>query len=320
MIRIEGIFKLTSPLHIADPIEARYDFASGNFVPTSNDSAPQCTRIRQERIIHTGGPADAGSPEKEKPYTHVPVIPANGLRGFLRRCVADLVFDTIAARGGKKLSLDAYHTLTCGAALGSPDSGQATLKEVKAVMNHPVIGLFGGTTKLVRGSIKVFNGYPICPATAEAGITDERYSKFKASTDWLTQVDMFRRDSDVERDIPESAIKGLESPDETIEAWREFLAGNIRRPDGVEPTKGSLRVWAGREVVLPGVAFQIGCEILSYDHAKIGMTLLGLQKLIMRNFLGGRSAIGYGRFKALEFCLFDTTRTRLSQSSMKHTT
>lgn len=300
MIRIEGVIRLTSPLFIAAPGESRYDFKHERFVGNDDKGTP-CTRVRKERIVHVGTVEGA---DESKSYTSVPVIPANSLRGLLRRCVSDLVFESIAAKGGKKLSLDAYHTLTCGAAIGTPDEVAPSVPEVKAVLEHPFLGLFGGTTKMIRGALKVFNGYPICPATKDAGIVGDDFEKYAANTNWLTQVDMFKRDSDVEKNIPQSALNGLDSPEETINAWREFLAGSTPRPDGIVPTNPS--TWAARELVMPGVSFQVGFEIMTYDHAMVGLTLLGLEKLIARNSLGGRTAIGYGRFRALDFSLTDT--------------
>lgn len=328
MTKIDGIIRLTSPLFIASPEEARYDFALNKFDYGKKDgggNGAPCTRVRRERVVLIGkeetdafGGTSSNEEGKEKTrnFAEIPVIPANGIRGLLRRCVADLVFEAIDKRGLPKLSLDAYHTLTCGAAVGSPDNGKNdSIKPILEVMDHPVLGLFGGTTKMVRGAIRVYNGYPLCPATSDAGMVDTQLFPDKmTSTDRLTQVDMFKRDSDVERDIPESARKGLANPEETIQAWKDFLNGDTPRPDGVTPDKGSPRTWAARELVLPGTPFQVGFEVNTYDQAKIGLTLLGLQKLIQRNALGGRTSSGYGQFCALDFYLSDSvskSRTRL---------
>lgn len=295
MIKIDGIFRLTSPLFIAAPGEARYNFASSRF--TGSDQDVPCTRVRRERFV-AAGMAEAD----DEGAVYVPVIPSNGLRGALRRASVDVLVENFP-KDGKKMSLDAYHTLTCGAAIGQPDSETPTVPEIIRLLDHPLIGLFGGTTKMIRSSLRVFNGYPVCPATQAAGSTSERFASFKADSNWLTQVAMFKRDDDTERDVPPSALKALADPEKSIQAWRDFLDGKVSRTDSADPSKASLRTWSSREVVLPGTSFQIGFEVHSNDYAKVGLLLLSLERLLNKNALGGRTSIGYGSFAAKELTL-----------------
>lgn len=298
MVRINGVWQMISPLHISAPGEARYDFETGLF-SKSKDLVP-CTTVRKEKVICIGDSAAALSEgEAARIFESVPVIPSNGQRGLLRRCITDLVAEALAKRG-QTMSLDAYHTINNGSAIGTPDSAKPTLQEVKQAIYHPLFGLLGGTTKMVESALVVFNGYPVCPITLASGAVDERFSSYKAGTNRLTQVDMFKKDDDVEKSLPASAMMVLKDPEKEIGEWRDFLDGKVERADGADHTKAGLRTWASREVVLPGTCFQVGYGVRSYDHAMIGLLLLGIERLVTTKTLGGRSAIGYGRFRVLE--------------------
>lgn len=313
MVKISGILRTTSPLFCAAPGDERFDFKTGKFSSNKETSVP-CSRVRHDRIAQIGIEVqDSGSSEEnsdntpqnafvERATINTPIFPSNDFRGGLHRCAADKVCEAVEKKG-KSLSLDAYHTLTSGASIGSPDSSTPSIKDTKEVLDHPYFGLFGGTTKMIGSCLKVQTLYPICPATVSAGIASERFASFKTGTNYLTQISMFRKDDDVEKDIPASFIRVNKNAEAEIEQWRQFLDGKAVRPDNADPDKSSIRTWSSREVVIPGVPFEVGLVVDTHDHAKIGLLLLALERQIEKNYIGGRSAIGYGRFTAMEFSL-----------------
>lgn len=301
MITVKGIIRTTSPLFIAAPGDARYDFDNRTF---GTKNGVPCTRVRQERVVAIE------SDKKEDSAEFVPVIPGNSIRGMLRRQVAEIVLEAVNAKGDQKVSLDVYHTLTCGAATGSPDTTDR-LSVMRKAMDHPFIGLFGGTNKMIPSVLRVYTGYPACPATAAAKMISPEFAGYQAKTDWLLMVDMFLRKDDIDGNIPPSFTQSVADPDETITKWFELIedkstkakqAADSEVEDGGR-NKMKLRNWGARELVAPGVPFEIGFAVESYDYAKTGLLLLGLERLLKKGCLGGRTAIGYGRFRAEAFTL-----------------
>ena len=95
MYVIRGTLRLTSPLHIAAPRKETVDpdtdrlLPSGArgivVVPTTKYRLPMFVRGSQATSVDAA--EDMGVP-RGSAFTDVPVIPANDLRGRLRRCAA----------------------------------------------------------------------------------------------------------------------------------------------------------------------------------------------------------------------------------------
>lgn len=291
--KIQGVIRLTSPMSIASPGDARYDFDRDNFV-YGDKAAVTCTRTRKDRIIVHGRDEDA------PPIVEVPVCPPNSIRGRLRRRAAARILSALGKRG-IKVDLNTWMVLKCGAANGYPDSKLLTAAEVKESAAHPYLGLFGGGPTLIKSCLRTDTAYPICPATIQAGLIPERYHGAATKTDRLTQVSMFRRVDDLRSGIPEDA-KIIEDCDETIGKWMEMTAS----PDPSDETKAAVRGvtgWSSIEYVIAGTPFLVSVDIDSFDEAQIGLAMISLCDMLNEQKLGGKVALGSGRFNVSDMAI-----------------
>jgi CRISPR type IV-associated protein Csf2 len=96
MVKIEGLLVTKSPLHIASPEERRFDFRTMRF--TNQKEAVPCTPTTKMGLVR---PAEMRHETEEGTMIAteaVPVIPANDLRGRLRREAADIRAPFVRAR------------------------------------------------------------------------------------------------------------------------------------------------------------------------------------------------------------------------------
>src|SRR6516162_7971434 len=109
---IEGVLKLTAPLHVATPVERYVTLDTLYVTHKKPDEQTEYTgitattvypvAITEEDKLEVGLPIPTkdGTGDTKKDYRspEVPVIPANDLRGRLRRLAADLIFANLRAR------------------------------------------------------------------------------------------------------------------------------------------------------------------------------------------------------------------------------
>ena len=86
-------------------------------VPSTKHRLPMFLRASPK--TGRGSEAEENNLSRGTAFSDVPMIPANDLRGRLRRCAARQVFDVLLSKD-EQISLDAYPGMTCGAVTGSP--------------------------------------------------------------------------------------------------------------------------------------------------------------------------------------------------------
>jgi len=98
--------------------------------------------ITEEDTLEVAYPSLAkergGDTKRANRSPEVPVFRANDLRGRLRRFAADVIFGKLLKRD-QKISLEAYHGMTCGAVTGQPTPGLDFDLAIKSGV-HPFLG------------------------------------------------------------------------------------------------------------------------------------------------------------------------------------
>ncbi len=299
--KIEGFFRLTSPLHCAT-------------VDSDNGSGDKNVTKTQKQYILT--------PNGSQQF---PFFPGNDLRGRLRRKAAKIIMESLVKKS--KISVDLYSALHAGAIHASPES-TLSMEEALRARDNVYMGLFGGGTRLLRSRYRVNDLIPVARGTVEAGVVPVEVANFKATiptgrTGEGTSGDLtgyqlcntrtsFRID-DATRVISADDInKYIEDAVAAVSAKQaENLASRAERKDDKEAAKvgeiSSRDITKKKET---GNMFAVESIIRGTDmhflldfendtsDEHIGMMLLSLQGLVREQGLGGWVRIGFGRFNA----------------------
>ena len=295
--KIEGIFRLLSPLHCA---------AVGDSAGEKNVMLTQ----KQSLITRTG-------------KRTFPIFPGNDLRGRLRRKAAALVLDHIVVAG--KVKVDLYAGLMAGAITASPES-DLTVEEALRARDNVYMGLFGGGTRLIRSRFSTNDLVPVLADTIEARIVPAHFGEDWVPTGFvgdgvvgplagfgITDKRTSFRIDDVAR-VP--SINEMEQYIENVlfsvgQKQSETLSGRKERKDSKAAAKaGEINSTgvAGKkdlsnmftvESIMRGTPMYCLIDLQNDAlDAHVGLLLLALQALIREQALGGWIRIGFGRYSA----------------------
>lgn len=293
-VLIDGLFQLKTPLHISDPNSARWDPEEKSFVYGGRGFP--CTLTRTQSFF-----TPAHATERNEGFFSLPVLPAQGLRGRLRRCAAAELEDYVTTQLDEKLHLETYLALHTGAITGNPSGESPAMAEVRKTRQHPFVGLFGGGPNLVPGNLRVAAGVPCVDALVhDLGMIPEDVCDFEPlsiKNGWrLMQVVPLVRNDDL--------LQGRDTrAKDVIEDYNEQLLGLLdqqmdrkkKKSEGEKSTMG-LQALNFYQVVIPGTAFYCRFEV-NGTKAQAGLLLHALKRLVIdENGLGGKGALGLGQF------------------------
>lgn len=148
--KIEGLVTAVTPLHVSS-------FSPLRTSENANHKFQLSTEMVYENQRHT-----------------IPMVPANTLRGLIRRQCADILFEKIGP-----VSLNVFQLLTTGS-LGKISAGTSVDIELMSKgMGHLYMGLLGGGPEMVPGGVLVNNMVPVCKYTMGSyGLVPQSYHEF----------------------------------------------------------------------------------------------------------------------------------------------
>ncbi|KKI36123.1 hypothetical protein VI03_25465 [Burkholderia vietnamiensis] len=254
----------------------------------------------------------------------VPYFPGNDLRGRLRRKAAAIVLDHITA--SKKIKLELYAGLNCGAVSGKPEN-DVTVEEVLRARENVYMGLFGGGTRILRSRFRVADLLPIIGATIDSGAVPKQYGDETATTwlpkNWdgtaplrgdqlLIQQHLLRVDDVVRVLRPDELEQYVEDAQAAVAAYQTgVLEGRVKRRE--DKKKAQNKEIAGSDVqkkadvgnmmtiqaIAGGTPMYFQLDFLDdASDAHVGLMLLALQALVREQALGGWVRTGLGQFAA----------------------
>lgn len=285
MLKIQGTLRTTTPLTVAQPGDLKITL-TGRRSPAGFP----CTEVARMPLPGNEELAPAS----------VPVIPANTLRGGLRRAGAALIERALIARG-EKLELAALHSLRSGTPYGHPDKAAPNLIEIATAQATPPLGVFGGGPRMIGGALRVDAGMPIIPETLDRALVPLNLSGKKVEGRLSTFFWLRRADDVVTFVDHTNAQHVVKDYSESLDAW-QVLVGGAQNEDQVdeEPADDStFRKIAGFnafEAVLPGVPFAVRYDLDTDHTANAGFLLLALQEFARTQRVGGMGRLGHGRF------------------------
>lgn len=285
MNSIQIQLNLTSPLYIA--------------YPDNVDKTANVSRTTKLRLMNNGRLYD------------LPIYPANGFRGGLRRAAAARVVEALSAKEGP-VPGDLYLGLTCGASSASPDQTPKTVEEIIRGRGNVYMGLFGGGARLLSSMYRVSDMLPVLQATIETGAVPDYLAELvmpkfqkegepaKHAGPWevMSERTSIRVDDLYRVMRPEEIKAYVKNPLETVAAHQDGVLANKegRKTDG--DTKTDVSNMMGIETVAPGVPFYF-CIDLDKDvtPGQVGMLLLSLRDLFQENAFGGWTRCGFGKVR-----------------------
>lgn len=295
-LTISAVLSLTSPLHIASPEDARVDPKTGMISGGNAKTGTPCTRTQRHEILLQQQQQE----EEGRSSRFVPIVPANSIRGRIRRQAAAIIKEHLLKRN-EKLTLDAYHTLMAGSPNGYPDSALPSVDEFNQAAQHPFFGIFGGGPRMLPSRLKVDTAYPINEATIDTGIVPSMLESFSTNL-WNTQAVTFRRVDDALTLTDNQIFDIVDDVVEAVEEWRELTAsqGNLEDEEQSNAKFQGIRSWTSHEIIKPGTTFHFNMSLNSFDEAQRGLMLRAAEGFFNLQNLGGWSRNGYGRYSVLD--------------------
>ena len=296
--KIEGILRLTSPMHCA-AVTSEKSTSEGNV-----------TRTQSQPMVTSKG------------LSRVPLFPGNDLRGRLRRKAASLIMTSMKNRG-LKIGVDLYAGMNSGSISAQPDKAALTLEEVLRAKSNAYIGLFGGGSRILRSRYRVNDLLPVLKDLADVkivprslldiapqGHTGENQVGHIAGWQAWSDRTSFRID-DVTRVMNgaematfiDDAVNSVADKQNSVLIGREerksskaaAKAGEIKKSE--IPTKLDTGNMFSLEYNVPGMPMYFLLDMqddVTDEH--IGLMLLSLRDLVREQALGGWVRIGFGRF------------------------
>lgn len=296
--KIEGILRLTSPLHCA-AVTSEKSNADGNV-----------TRTQTQPMVTVKG------------LTRVPFFPGNDLRGRLRRKAASLIMASMKARG-HKVSVDLYAGMNSGSISAQPDKAALTLEEVLRAQSNAYMGLFGGGSRILRSRFRVNDLMPVLKDLVDARIIPEAYAslapvgstgeeqvghvagwQIRSERTSLRIDDVTRVMNGVEMAaIIDDAVNAVADKQSNVLAGREerktskaaAKVGDIKKSEIA--TKQDTGNMFSLEYIAAGMPMYFLLDMQDdVTDGHVGLMLLALRDLIREQALGGWVRIGFGRF------------------------
>jgi CRISPR type IV-associated protein Csf2 len=286
--RIEGIIRLSSPLHCASYSE-------------KNAQGANITHTMTMNIVNTDGTRDT-----------MPYFPGNDLRGRLRRKAAGFVIPALV--NGKKVPLDLYVGLTCGASNNQPENDLSVEEALRSAKNV-YMGLFGGGKRLLRSRFSVQDLVPITQSTINAGLVPEKYAISDAVTDAklvdsafkLLHTFQFVHVNDAYRVMrAEEMERSIENFEDNMPEYQaQIIKERAEKKAGEGGKKLDIDNMMGIRAITPGAPMYFRLDFdNAVSDAQVGIMLMGLAELVNEQKLGGWSRAGMGRFNVVEMSLY----------------
>lgn len=301
---IEGVFTTTSPMHISEPGKYRYDPNSGRFTRggTAQPGTFPCTATRRQTMRF---PFLAGEERNPAGVISLPVIPAQGMRGRLRRAASREIEDVLRFGRGEDIPFPLYQAMHSGAVSGNPDGDQPKLSVAKSRMENVFVGVFGGGTQMVPGRLRTGGGKLLCEPLIGIGAIPAAFRSdmtLPASGQALRQVfgyePVIRKDDALQFVDPRAKDVILDYDDAMMRAMEDQASRQKQRVEAEESGSDDKRDRGLQSIsyvqtVIAGTPFHVRLSI-DGNEAQLGMLLTAFGRVLAEGSVGGKAAVGFG--------------------------
>lgn len=290
--RIFGRATTTAPLHIAQPGDYKVDI-NGRSTP---GAAFPMTAVQTMRYYLEDGTMITD-----------PVIPANTIRGGLRRKAATILEDALIANG-ERVDWRLYNAIRVGTPHGQLSTMSPTAKEHEQASGHVYAGLFGGGQAMYRSRLIINTAIPVSAEADAAGLLppgtwvteaagDEGSEKQQYGPRFRDRI-FYRRFDDLKSLSDPNLERVLDDWITQIDEYQALTGRQLEDEEGgSKATMRGLNTFTAMEIVRPGVPFGIDLEVAGEDEAgkaRVGMALKAIEALA-NSRMGGWVRNGFGR-------------------------
>lgn len=267
--KIKMTIKTVSPIAI---IENNDTEPGGNIV----------TRIKKTAAVNQDG--------SDVKIDYTPYLPANGIRGLLRRLATKKLVDAVKENDKiEELKDTDLHAMLSGS--GASKSG-LKFKEIEEIREkNPILSLFG-TGILIAGKLKVADAIPEDKENAKNLVRRQTFVKVDdiLMGTKFSQLYTKKQIEDWEKSVEENSEARKKDRDakklakETTESFNE----------DTKTKKSSIQHFAQREYIASGATFNGGFFLEKVSKLELGMFLHALEGFIENGRLGSSQNIGFG--------------------------
>lgn len=312
--KIDGIIKLTSPLHVTSQQDYFMD-KNGYFSFTKGEGATRVTRTISFSVINNEGEL----------VRDIPMLPANGLRGRLRRHATKIVLNALR-KNNQHVTIDAFHGMTSGAVTGVPDKSTTLISRLLSDRSHLFLGLFGGGPRISAGGYIVSDLIPATELTSAIGMVPDSVNFQPPYVElgkemgqrWLNSlgkhglgnISNFIRIDDIKKPLSIETMSGIADFEKTSQDWlKEIITAdkvdaNVEGADESKRNPKAISNMMTVEAVMPGTPMYFNLEGAGYlSPAQTGLMLLAVESMVAENAFGGWIRNGFGKYNASELTI-----------------
>ena len=251
----------------------------------NNDTEPGGNIVT--RIKKTAAVSQDGNNVK---IDYIPYLPANGIRGLLRRLATKKLVDAVKENDKiEELKDTDLHAMLSGS--GASKSG-LKFKEIEEIREkNPILSLFG-TGILMAGKLKVADAIPLDKKNAKNLVRRQTFVKVD---DILmgTKFSQLYTKKQIE-EWEKSVEKNSEARKKDRDSKKLAKETNVASDEEAKTKKSSIQHFAQREYIASGATFNGGFFLEKASKLELGMFLHALESFMENGRLGSSQNIGFG--------------------------
>ena len=251
----------------------------------NNDTEPGGNIVT--RIKKTAAVSQDGNNVK---IDYIPYLPANGIRGLLRRLATKKLVDAVKENDKiEELKDTDLHAMLSGS--GASKSG-LKFKEIEEIREkNPILSLFG-TGILMAGKLKVADAIPLDKKNAKNLVRRQTFVKVDdiLMGTKFSQLYTKKQIEEWEKSVEENS----EARKKDRDSKKLEKETNVASDEEAKTKKSSIQHFAQREYIASGATFNDGFFLEKASKLELGMFLHALEGFMENGRLGSSQSIGFG--------------------------
>jgi len=251
----------------------------------NNDTEPGGNIVT--RIKKTAAVSQDGNNVK---IDYIPYLPANGIRGLLRRLATKKLVDAVKENDKiEELKGTDLHAMLSGS--GASKSG-LKFKEIEEIREkNPILSLFG-TGILMAGKLKVADAIPLDKKNAKNLVRRQTFVKVDdiLMGTKFSQLYTKKQIEEWEKSVEENS----EARKKDRDSKKLEKETNVASDEEAKTKKSSIQHFAQREYIASGATFNGGFFLEKASKLELGMFLHALEGFMENGRLGSSQNIGFG--------------------------
>ena len=251
----------------------------------NNDTEPGGNIVT--RIKKTAAVSQDGNNVK---IDYIPYLPANGIRGLLRRLATKKLVDAVKENDKiEELKDTDLHAMLSGS--GASKSG-LKFKEIEEIREkNPILSLFG-TGILMAGKLKVADAIPLDKKNAKNLVRRQTFVKVDdiLMGTKFSQLYTKKQIEEWEKSVEENS----EARKKDRDSKKLEKETNVASDEEAKTKTSSIQHFAQREYIASGATFNGGFFLEKASKLELGMFLHALEGFMENGRLGSSQNIGFG--------------------------